>query len=47
MNAFELNDPKVFEALATVAGGEKLPPGWNDESPSTEPPQLPDRKQSM
>jgi Protein of unknown function (DUF1559) len=23
-------DPKVFEALATVAGGEKLPLGWND-----------------
>ena len=24
-------DPKVFEALATVAGGEPLPAGWDDE----------------
>jgi prepilin-type processing-associated H-X9-DG protein len=22
-------DPKVFEALSTVAGGEQLPPGWD------------------
>jgi prepilin-type processing-associated H-X9-DG protein len=22
-------DPKVFEALATIAGGERLPAGWD------------------
>jgi prepilin-type processing-associated H-X9-DG protein len=22
-------DPKVFEALSTIAGGEQLPPGWD------------------
>ncbi len=26
----EAIDPKVFEALSTVAGGEMLPPGWDD-----------------
>jgi len=24
----ETIDPKVFEALSTVAGGERLPDGW-------------------
>jgi prepilin-type processing-associated H-X9-DG protein len=24
----ETIDPKVFEAIATIAGGEELPPGW-------------------
>ena len=23
-------DPKVFEALSTIAGGEQLPPGWDE-----------------
>jgi prepilin-type processing-associated H-X9-DG protein len=29
----EAIDPKVFEALSTIAGGEALPPGWDGEAP--------------